>query len=365
MKILFCGSFLAEEYEESLAEISLAGNRYQNNFICTLEKLGHVVDRISFIGFPVTNECIKNNPSIHFKSKNIFHALFSFTRELEKKIENNDIVVVYNVIYAWLLLPILAKKKNKKSYLIQADYAPADSYNSIVKKIYSIMISKSIRKYDVVLAMSVNDKNMLNKKQVFCLMEGGIDGATFKDVQPPDISTKRPLRIMYAGLFNQGAGIDLFLESIKRIERSDICVYVSGQGKLEEYVKNAAQSDCRISYLGKLPYEKYLSYLKTCDILVNPRNMNLPENKHNFPSKMMEYIATGRMIVSTKFAGWEKFEKVARFCDCNVEELAKAIDLTCKEYSDNCIEQYYFNRKFAEKFDWKTQLKNIFDDDTI
>ena len=57
--------------------------------------------------------------------------------------------------------------------------------------------------------------------------------------------------------------------------------------------------------------------------MLNPRDMHYGNNKFNFPSKFWEHLTTGKLIFSTKFTGWEKFEDNACFVDSEPESLAK------------------------------------------
>jgi glycosyltransferase involved in cell wall biosynthesis len=45
--------------------------------------------------------------------------------------------------------------------------------------------------------------------------------------------------------------------------------------------------------------DEYSTMLQKAAVLVNPRPSRLLENRYNFPSKLMEYMASGRPILST------------------------------------------------------------------
>ena len=148
------------------------------------------------------------------------------------------------------------------------------------------------------------------------------------------------------------------LDAIKQVGRQDIRLWISGKGELEEAVKAAAKEDDRICYLGHLPYEEYLRMLQEADVLINPRDMSLPENQNNFPSKIMDYLAAGKAIVSTRFAGWEKFAENIFFCENSAEGIKKYL-----EDGEECLvesERYYIkNREKVAYFKWSEQIKRI------
>ena len=39
--------------------------------------------------------------------------------------------------------------------------------------------------------------------------------------------------------------------------------------------------------------------MKSSRVLINPRPASLPEHRYNFPSKILEYLAVGRPVIST------------------------------------------------------------------
>ena len=57
-----------------------------------------------------------------------------------------------------------------------------------------------------------------------------------------------------------------------------------------------------VRYLGFVEREELLRTMQRGLVLVNPRPPSLPEHRYNFPSKILEYLATGRPVISTTSA---------------------------------------------------------------
>lgn len=101
-----------------------------------------------------------------------------------------------------------------------------------------------------------------------------------------------------------------------------------------------------------------LGEMKNANIFINPRNMNLQQNQNNFPSKVMEYLATGRIVISTRFPGHEIFKDHIIFYESEDElenillDLYEKYDLINKNIFSN-------NRIFAQNFYWNMQAKKI------
>jgi hypothetical protein len=86
--------------------------------------------------------------------------------------------------------------------------------------------------------------------------------------------------------------------------------------------------------------------------------MELPENQNNFPSKVMDYLATGKPILSTRFAGWEKFREYITFCEAG--ELAAEMHSMQQEIQKVSMRaDYDRNRKAAEGYLWENQVKRV------
>lgn len=86
--------------------------------------------------------------------------------------------------------------------------------------------------------------------------------------------------------------------------------------------------------------------------------MNLAENKNSFPSKIMEYLASGRRIISTKFVGYERFEGVICFCETDVSDIRLKMLEEIEGFKED-IDLYVKQKELSKTFDWKIQVERI------
>ena len=367
MNILFCGSNAPQELDTQLHYLSAAANRYQYRFMQALSEQGHSVEVFSYIGFPLEDggrEAILGGQTpfpVHyvFKQENLPDTLRECRRTLREQLREADIAFAYNSLYAWFLLPKLCKKSGKQSVLILADYSGPESYHSLPRKLYARLMLHNIRKYDVVVGLSEQTKRYLTRKQRFLCSEGGIDKAFYdRFAVLPERCGDRKI-FMYAGILEKVTGLDLLLEAFMQLPDAGCELRISGKGSMEETVREAARKDPRIKYLGFLAYEEYLGCLEQADVLVNPRNMHMEENRNNFPSKIMEYLATGREILSTRFVGWEKFGANVTFCDSDARAMREALTQCGLNVEKNREVRYTQNREFALSYLWQEQIKRI------
>ena len=347
------------EYETRIETLSNAANRFQLNFLKELCKQ-HEVKFYSYIGLNVEASVRAelggemDGVTYFYKSNKLLASVLKYKKAVRGALRDADCIITYNVVYAWMFCPILAKRMRKKSMLILADYSPEEAYSGRIRRRYAKIQLNIIKKYDIVIGLSEKTKALLNPTQKFICVEGGIDQTVYDFFRDSTNTVGKVTRFMYAGLLEPVTGIDRLVEAFVRIDNPDMRMCISGKGTLKDKIIAAGERDSRIEYLGCVPYEEYLWNLKNADVLVNPRNMDMPENENNFPSKIMEYLATGKPIISTKFPGYEKFSEYITFCDSSVDGIQKALESRDVQEHDSIK-----NREFASRFIWENQVERI------
>lgn len=105
--------------------------------------------------------------------------------------------------------------------------------------------------------------------------------------------------IMYAGGIQSRYGVFDLIEAFHCIKDEDYRLILCG-GCLEmDKLNSYLQKDERIKYLGVIPSEQARSMQKEVSLLVNPRHSTEDFTKYSFPSKTMEYMASGTPVLMT------------------------------------------------------------------
>jgi len=110
------------------------------------------------------------------------------------------------------------------------------------------------------------------------------------DVQPADKI------IMYTGALT---GLELLLSAFTLLPDPSYRLWISGRGTMEPEITAAATLDRRIVYWGMLSTEELSRKTSQATVLVNPRRSSTPYMQYSFPSKLLEYMAAGRPVIST------------------------------------------------------------------
>jgi glycosyltransferase involved in cell wall biosynthesis len=125
-------------------------------------------------------------------------------------------------------------------------------------------------------------------------LDGGID----LDPLPDDPETSRQKIVLYAGSRGPWAGVDLLLDAWRFVTCPDAVLTLCGQGESER-LKQAVSTDQRIVDEGMVPKSRLRALMTAATVLINPRPPGHEGNSLNFPSKILEYLGTGKPVVST------------------------------------------------------------------
>jgi glycosyltransferase involved in cell wall biosynthesis len=99
--------------------------------------------------------------------------------------------------------------------------------------------------------------------------------------------------VLYTGHLARRYGIEDLLKAFHMIDRPDYKLWICGVGDGISIIKEYEAIDERIKYLGTFTREKIISLQKQATLLINPRHKSDDYTKYSFPSKTMEYMASG------------------------------------------------------------------------
>jgi len=144
---------------------------------------------------------------------------------------------------------------------------------------------------------------------------------------PPFDRASNSIHIGYFGGLKSEKGADLVLELSQRLPKN-YTIHVTGSGPLSAQFTEKAQSDAgKLIYHGMISDDELLRVISACDIILNP-HVPISEFKDGlFPFKVIEAIASGRLLVSTElsFDGFEELSHGIIFAKHSVDDFEKKI----------------------------------------
>lgn len=147
--------------------------------------------------------------------------------------------------------------------------------------------------------------------------------------------TSDPLTITYLGKLAKSGGLDVLLQLPELIDASNVRFVYGGKGypAANEKLKALAARDSRVEYLGFVDEEDVPRLFGEASIFLNPRDPDDVVNDMVFPSKIMQYLNSGKTIVSTWTKGLDPAYRDLMIIaeDPSCESFTKAVKLAIAE----------------------------------
>lgn len=105
--------------------------------------------------------------------------------------------------------------------------------------------------------------------------------------------------LFFGGALYTRYGIMNLLEAFHRFP-SSYHLIIAGHGKDASIVKQYTLEDNRIDYVGLLNKKEITDYEENALVNINPRPLDANIDEYSFPSKVLEYIANGTPLLTTK-----------------------------------------------------------------
>lgn len=114
-----------------------------------------------------------------------------------------------------------------------------------------------------------------------------------------DLTVERPKEkaILYTGTLGERYGIIDLLDAFEQIIDPNYRLWIRGGGACKAEVLRRAELDSRIKYIEPLSKEDLLKLHRKASVLVNPVRKSQEFTRYFFPSKTMEYLASGTPVI--------------------------------------------------------------------
>lgn len=109
--------------------------------------------------------------------------------------------------------------------------------------------------------------------------------------------------LVYTGALQEYVGIRELVDAFIKTKNPKFRLVICGGGACAKYIKNKAEIDARIVYRGIVEREIAIREQKRATALINPRKPSEDFTKYSFPSKTMEYLASGTPMIGYKLPG--------------------------------------------------------------
>lgn len=198
----------------------------------------------------------------------------------------------------------------------------------------------------VLLTEAMNDY-IGNKRKPYVILEGHSD-ISMRD-RVPSMEKKSPVRtVFYAGGVSRQYGLADLTEGFLQADLPNTRLEIYGPGDYVKELQAIAETHANVYYGGMLLNSQIVDKEQEAALLVNPRPTHEEFVKYSFPSKTMEYMASGTPVLTTKLPGMPK--EYYPYVDFIEEESASGIAAALKAVLARSDEELFRKGQSARDF---------------
>jgi len=299
---------------------------------------------------------------IALKNIDIYRKAKENILEWARKNEGKKTLLIYAVYLPFLKAAIAVKKEisDLKVVVIIPDMpifmgGPNNVFYRAFKKYTRDALEKCYNHLDGYVMISKYMIEMLPSENKKWTVVEGISNAKREELVLNNHTGKK--MILYTGTLSRRYGILNLLEAFKLIKGDDYQLVICGGGDTQDEITQMAQNDNRIIYKGSIDRPKVLELQKQASLLINPRTPEGEFTKFSFPSKTMEYLASGVPTLLYKLPGIpdEYYDYCYSLEDISISALAAKIteilslDLAVLAEKGLKAREFVLNNKNPEK----------------
>ena len=234
------------------------------------------------------------------------YAASGFIRRCKSKVVVIIPYIVFRHVLTLRLLRFLHPNKVIQAVIVPDIFFPTNKLKKIINRITEGLAIK----FDAfILYTHKMAEHLKVKESHFEVIEG------FRDISDRTPSPSDEFKVVYAGSLNLNYGVGRLVEAMSLLSDSDIQLHLYGAGNAESLIKDKAKSNDNIIFHGKVSNAEATEAIYSASALINPRNSSDGDfTEYSFPSKDIEYMATGIPTLLCKLPGMPK-EYYGHFID--------------------------------------------------
>lgn len=215
-------------------------------------------------------------------------------------------VYIHGVHSPFLLFGVLLRLLGYRVVPILTDppgvILPTDgAVAAMLKRLDAAIIHGLIRKSTAVVALAPKLVRPYAAKLPTLVVPGILNDSWLARVRgftPPADSHKTDLRpvVLYAGSLSAAYGVDRLIDTVPLVPDVDFVFY----GKGDQVTRLESSTAGNVVYKGFADADTLADAMCAASILINPRPSGADFAVQSFPSKLIEYLATGRTVLTTR-----------------------------------------------------------------
>lgn len=138
---------------------------------------------------------------------------------------------------------------------------------------------------------------------------------------------KEERSLLYTGSLDAHTSVCDLVDAFQLTKNNNFRLIICGSGSAGNYIERASKQDTRIVFKGFVLREEAIQLQKEATAVINPRKPTISLTKYSFPSKTMEYMASGTPMIGYRLEGIpeEYYQYMYTIDGLGNEDLAKSI----------------------------------------
>lgn len=181
------------------------------------------------------------------------------------------------------------------------DLGSTSRLRRVLRSLQNRMVYRYLQRVDRFVLLTEQMRTPLRTgDRPWLLMEG------ICTAQASEVSGETERAILYSGTLHRQFGIGNLLEAFRQLDDPQAKLWLCGSGDAEDEIRSLCKEDSRMTFFGFVDLETVAQLRNRAAVLVNPRTGEGDYTQYSFPSKTMEYMASGKPVVMYPLAGIPK-----------------------------------------------------------
>lgn len=371
LKILYCGPFASETAVAKKVAVKPSEARWSRELLCALFKTAEV-DVISHCReqrWPAGCVFWQNDDAKWFNDflpcerisyPNIVgvkdaYLSMAYRRRVKRLVRKNryDAFICYNTLHPYHVAAMEeARKVGVKCVpiILDGDDPRKDDWG---------WIKRTTKAADGIVFLSwwmkENCPVMVPKHH----MDGGADGWKGRSLEL-GVKSDGEKRLVHTGALDKWRGLGFMAEVIRACRRKDVRFVFCGKCD-KVAMHHLLGDDPRVDVRGFVSDEELTDICRSADAFLNVRDPDEGDNILNYPSKVPQYLAWGKPVVSTWIDSFSPdYRNVLDVCDNTPEGFVRVLDDVLARSSEENLERFHTIKDWFEKNkSWDVQVKNL------
>lgn len=180
-----------------------------------------------------------------------------------------------------------------------ADMHRVSRVRQVLRRWNNRLIARFMKRVDRFVLLTEAMREPLGVGDRPCIVMEGIYALAPEEETP----VERKRAVLYSGRLNARYGVQRLLDAFALMDDERVELWLCGSGEMEPAIRAAAEKDARIRFFGFRRPEEVRRMQREASLLVNPRPATEAFTRYSFPSKTMEYLASGTPVLMYKLGG--------------------------------------------------------------